>query len=454
MTTASIVEPLYDRWKASRFNACVTGSDGAMLIYNSCVGSVARIPRQQVDSVKHAMARGLQSFPVGMFASLAMSGFFVPSFIDEMQLATALHSSQWDREDVMELVLMPTEQCNFRCIYCYESFARGGMERSVIDSIVEHVRKHVKSLSLLRIGWFGGEPLLAAEIIEELSTRMQEICATHGVEYTSSMTTNGYLLTPSVQDMLLRSSVRRFQITLDGPKGEHDRQRVLADHRTGTFDRILHNLTSLRDRKDLFRVSVRVNFSRTSVDEMDGFLELMGQRFGGDGRFSIDFHPVSHMGGPGDSAPGAYDSMEEGGARSLSLARRCTGVGFDALSLRSRLKPFGSACYAANPHSFIVGADGTVYKCTVAFEDPRNRVGTITPEGDLALDSEKLTRWVANGEEQDLKCQSCFFRPACQGNACPLARLNHGRAICPPVVTNMAQALRTIEDEMCGIRAL
>ncbi len=31
------------------------------------------------------------------------------------------------------LILMPTEQCNFRCTYCYEDFAIGKMSKSTIQ---------------------------------------------------------------------------------------------------------------------------------------------------------------------------------------------------------------------------------------------------------------------------------------------------------------------------------
>ena len=65
------------------------------------------------------------------------------------------------------------------------------------------------------------------------------------------------------------------------------------------------------------------------------------------------------------------------------------------------MKPFGSVCYAANPHSFVIGSDGTIYKCTVAFEDPKNHLGRLAEDGEMHIDDQKFALWVSNGEETD-----------------------------------------------------
>ena len=35
----------------------------------------------------------------------------------------------------LDLIIMPTEQCNFRCTYCYEDFKIGKMPRWVVNGI-------------------------------------------------------------------------------------------------------------------------------------------------------------------------------------------------------------------------------------------------------------------------------------------------------------------------------
>ena len=84
-------------------------------------------------------------------------------------------------EDHLHLIVMPTEKCNFRCVYCYEDFSIGRMKRAVIDGVKALIRRRVASLSSLEIQWFGGEPTLAHDIVCEVMTDAQEVARANGV---------------------------------------------------------------------------------------------------------------------------------------------------------------------------------------------------------------------------------------------------------------------------------
>ena len=80
------------------------------------------------------------------------------------------------KPDFMQLTIMPTEQCNFRCIYCYESFEKGKMTKQIADAIVIYIEKNISNYKGIKIDWFGGEPLLAMDIIEYISDKVIAIC--------------------------------------------------------------------------------------------------------------------------------------------------------------------------------------------------------------------------------------------------------------------------------------
>jgi len=54
-----------------------------------------------------------------------------------------------------ELIIMPTEKCNFRCSYCYEDFKIGSMPNWLIESIKKFISHRVKSIEDLSLSWFG-----------------------------------------------------------------------------------------------------------------------------------------------------------------------------------------------------------------------------------------------------------------------------------------------------------
>src|ERR1044071_7965793 len=61
----------------------------------------------------------------------------------------------------LQLILLPTEQCNFRCMYCYEDFSGGRMSPGVSEGVKRLIDRRLDGLRSLTVSWFGGEPLLA-----------------------------------------------------------------------------------------------------------------------------------------------------------------------------------------------------------------------------------------------------------------------------------------------------
>ena len=59
------------------------------------------------------------------------------------------------------LTVMPTEQCNYRCVYCNEPFQKGAMSLEMQNALIGYLRKQLHSYNHLDIAWLGGEPLLA-----------------------------------------------------------------------------------------------------------------------------------------------------------------------------------------------------------------------------------------------------------------------------------------------------
>src|SRR3712207_4436801 len=79
-------------------------------------------------------------------------------------------------DDRLQLILLPTERCNFRCSYCYEDFDVGRMPPDVISGVIRLLSKRAPSLRHLIVTLFGGEPLLAEAVMETISLHILELC--------------------------------------------------------------------------------------------------------------------------------------------------------------------------------------------------------------------------------------------------------------------------------------
>jgi uncharacterized protein len=346
----------------------------------------------------------------------------------------------------MELILLPHENCNFRCVYCYESFARNKMEGWVQEAIPKLVQAEADELQLLEVAWFGGEPTLALDVIYSLSETLIAFCGKIGASYKSQITTNAYRLSENVaRRLVLECGIVQFQITLDGPCEEHNKRRHLAGG-GDTFDRVYSNLLNMKSIEAPFKVIVRINFDVDNAPKMTDFINKLAADFAGDDRFVIHFFPVSRWGGSKDGSLPVCDA-QIGRALKYGLLEAAVDKGFSS-RIREEIQPLGTACYAADPNSIIIGADGTLYKCTVAFDDERNQVGKLQSDGSMQIDIDKFGLWVVNDGTTDHNCQQCFFNPSCHGVSCPLWRLETQQSPCPSVKDEFPHALRILAKEL------
>ena len=454
LATAPPAATAMTRWVASHYNIRAVTGDGRLVLWNTYRGTMSVFEPEQRAPIEAMLRRkGFEAESEGIVKYLFDRGFLVKEDTDEYRRFQLGFGQQHYRTDTLQLILLASEDCNFRCQYCYEEFARGTMQPAVRNGVKKLVQRRLEGLRNFSISWFGGEPLYGLQAIEDLAPFFLETANEHSIRYSASMTTNGYLLTPEVADKLLAWKINLFQITLDGPPEDHDRSRPTRDGQ-GTFAQIFGNLKSLSRRSDDFVVDVRVNFDRKNYPHLQSLLDTLQNEFKEDSRFRLRFRAVGQWGGPNDEqleVCGTEDSKEiymemrkEARKRGLSVSddiRQVQGMG-------------SQACYAARPYSFIVGATGKLMKCTVELDmNDRNVVGHLTENGDLVLDQDKLALWTEPAFENDSKCHSCVILPACQGVFCPLVRIESGRSPCSPLrLDGKKELLATAESCGSGMR--
>jgi uncharacterized protein len=434
-----------DEWVPSRYNIKTKAADGTLLLYNTLSGAFGGVPEAQADGIREILRNGV----IGTIEELGQverelidGGFLVRKGVNELR-KTEFIRRRLDFTDYLHLVLMPSEDCNFRCVYCYESFPRGRMEPEVVEGVKKLIASRISKLERLMISWFGGEPLSQPDIIMDITDSFLPDVEKYGILYKSSVTTNGYYLTPELCVQLVNRGIRTYNITLDGIAEDHDVTRILKGGGE-TFDTIMANLRALKKTDLHFKINIRNNFHpKTRIDE---FINLLAEEFAGDDRFNVFFRPVGKWGGEND------DNLE------VCVGKERTDIMYDAdlkavkkgipvAAINEFIQPLGSVCYAAKPNQFTIGADGQVYKCTVALESDFNKVGKLHGNGYLELDLDKVANWVLGAADEDPTCQTCFYRPSCHGAACPLVRIESNKRPCPHEKTNIKKVLNILWEQ-------
>lgn len=301
---------------------------------------------------------------------------------------------------VQELIIFPTEKCNFRCTYCYEDYEMGRMTVDVIARVKAFLDQRVSNLDYLHISWFGGEPLVAKDIVLDISSHVFALTKKYPeLKYSSMMTTNAYTLTITLLSELVKVGVSSYQISLDGPREVHDTTRLRADGK-GSFDRIWANLLDIRNSSEPVQITLRVHYDPYKLYYMDQLIRDIQHEFIHDKRFSVFFKSIERLGGPNDNKIKVMSKEEKKEAQNY-LYKKLYGSDF----IMPENEPV--VCYASKPNSLTIRADGSIGKCTVALSDKRNTIGLLRADGSLEINTNRLAPWVRGFSTLDLNALAC-----------------------------------------------
>jgi uncharacterized protein len=343
----------------------------------------------------------------------------------------------------LRLSICPTLACNFRCPYCFEHTQQDTavMSAETVDRLVAYIvsREDARHLSLT---WFGGEPTLAWDVIEDVTARLHDL----DIDVRNAgLVTNGYLLGAARIARLDDLRIGSVQVTLDGPREVHDRRRFLAGGGP-TYARILENVTALMDSSYSGSCAIRVNVDRENVARsLDLQAELM-QRFAGK---KVRVYAAHVETGPG----GACDR-----ACSLDLASWAAFV-IDLYHQGGPLPhggffPSGAlpgVCVATCRSDLVVGPRGELYKCWEDVGKPHMVVGDLHAAEPVTDPGLQALYTLGADPFSDPECLACAALPICGGGcANRRLRLRHfgedGVTVCTPYKDHLTAYLEAYLD--------
>jgi uncharacterized protein len=189
----------------SRYNFFTKRPEGT-LGFNARTGSFALLGKEVADRLTLSGPFSADD-PVSdtQCTELVEMGFLHAG--DEVELiAEKYEACKQIYVDHAGLTIAPTMHCNYNCVYCYEKGRRTWRPMSVeVQSAVvrfaeELFHDGVKHMSLV---WYGGEPLLAADVVFSLNDRLRTAAERGGAKLeASSIISNGILLDRTMSDRL------------------------------------------------------------------------------------------------------------------------------------------------------------------------------------------------------------------------------------------------------------
>jgi len=438
-------------YRKSAYSIIVEAGDGHILLYNTRTGAFAALDPAMQRELEAVLENPQTDKGSNLRQGLIENGFLVREDFDELGQIRARNDQFRHARDRMGLTMLASENCNFRCPYCFIYDRRGfNMKPWVYEAALKMVRRSIVPDFKLTVDWFGGEPTLSRRDILSFMRSLNDMASENGIaKPRSRMVTNGYLLTPESFEEYVAHGITGFQVTIDGGPETHNKTRVLRDGR-GTFDRIWRNLAGIHasaGEKD-FRVWIRANFLQGQDEAMNALMDRFQRTFDGDRRFSIYFRPVYNFAtnrSDNQSIESSVCTLGQGMAKQMEYnmqAARKTGF----LDNRSQViaptpDPIAGWCEAERENSWSVGADGLLFKCDTYAGNPEMASGRLRPDGTIER-FDKTFEWDQSiYDSSNSKCLECKFLPICQGG-CARGRITQmARSSCYYTETFIREAM-------------
>ena len=405
-------------WRLSRYNLSIPNPDGEGLL-------IANTYRKKCD-----VYTPLECYMLSVVEELDEDHPIIRYFakrgvitrMDERAMLEARGRVACRGQYRVSMTICPTMGCNFDCPYCFEDHRAGRMSEQVQDDVVALAGRLLKAAKAdrLSVTWFGGEPLLAPDIIASLSERLKAVAAEHGAEYHAGIITNGYLLSQETADLLGRASVKNAQITLDGLGPKHDATRHLAGGGP-TFDRIVENLRTV---KLPFTVSIRHNVHTDNLQEMKPLEDFVKELSRESGNELLYYPAVVQDSEAADRRDSQVEVLCDSSAGEIDVIR--------TTKREERMR--SHYCGANLLYSVGVDEKGNLQKCWEDVDKPERSFGRASV-WDPAMPfrtadhPDRLTSYLNTAPPlDDPECRECVWLPACLGG-CPSRRL-HSHRVC------------------------
>jgi uncharacterized protein len=248
---------------------------GIVLALNTCYDTAVELPQ--------ALARQLADGDLSQLSAEQMGPLI------QLSVVTARSAEEEQRDFSRELLrrgklaqespphvyLMPSYDCNLRCVYCFQHELRRTapavtMSQDVALAALDHVERLFAGRSWRSVTLFGGEPLSP-----DNRAIVEFLCGAAGQRGIRLMASTHAWNLDQYEHLLGPGGIEALHVTVDGPASTHDRLRI-GPGSARTFDTIMKHIQLALDRSA--RVRMRVNVNEKVLGQLGAFRDDLDAR--------------------------------------------------------------------------------------------------------------------------------------------------------------------------------
>lgn len=399
--------------------------------YNTLTGSVCLLDETHKKMYDKFNFKNENEF----LNDMIKNGFIRHNEYDEESIVNFSRARRCLNENSMYLRILTTTSCNARCEYCYEKgMKKQNMTLKVAEQISKFILKQPKKEKVY-IHWFGGEPLLNVKVIDRVMSDIYDHLKNNGTQVFVYFTSNGSILDKELAKIAKQKwHANQFQITIDD-LGEKYNEIKNYINKKYDFNRVIDNIGFLLENE--ISVILRINYIPSETQKVKKIIDFIYNKFEKycDNKLLV-FSPApifnSNLNGNLKDCVSlkklnVYNMLEP----NIYLINKGLLSVEDGMDLKYK----GGSCYACHQGSFVINPKGELFKCTVAINDSKAKVGDVYNGIDR---NRTYFKWITPVLPK--KCNKCKFLPICQGG-CRAGHMGYMNVACKRNVSEIKSIL-------------
>lgn len=289
--------------------------------------------------------------------------------------------------------LMITEDCNYRCKYCYEKkHCKKFMSESVIESVVEWIA-NTNTNEVIIIRFHGGEPLLYMENIKLVVKLLKEKFTNTPIVF--ELTTNGSLITREIANYMKKHEFRVF-ISLDGDKKVNDMNRKTLCSESA-YENTLRGVNILKE--------VECPFSIRGTVTHDTVLFYAN---------SVK-HLLSYISKNVGILPDIYNSNWDKASTDILMDQLLEIIGLEGnIAWTHKGEIIEKSECKGGSSSFFIDTDGNIYPCIYTYLSNDTNIGDVF----RGIDKNLLNAYICQMTKESKRCDKCSYSKVCNYYRC------------------------------------